>query len=69
MEIFREPVITPCGMTYEKSAIIQHIQSNGNFDPITRKQLLTSQLIPNTSLQSAIENYLEEHPWAWKDCL
>lgn len=31
-----DPVITPSGITYEKSLILEHLRHNGNYDPISR---------------------------------
>jgi len=36
MEIMEEPVIAQSGVTYEKSALLDHIKRNGKTDPITR---------------------------------
>jgi STIP1 homology and U-box containing protein 1 len=35
-EIMEEPYITPAGNTYEGAYLMQHIEKNGAFDPITR---------------------------------
>ncbi|XP_005108643.1 E3 ubiquitin-protein ligase CHIP [Aplysia californica] len=63
-EIMRDPVITPCGITYDKKDIIEHLQRVGHFDPVTRTDLTQEQLIPNFSLKEVIDAYLEENPWA-----
>ncbi len=39
----------------------------GKFDPVTRKQMTSREVIPNLQLRAATEHYLEEHPWAWAD--
>ncbi|GFR45744.1 hypothetical protein Agub_g7160, partial [Astrephomene gubernaculifera] len=65
MEIFRDPVVTPSGRSYERSALLEHLKKVGRFDPITRQPLCEEQCAPNVSLRAAIEGYLEEHPWAW----
>ncbi|KXZ46538.1 hypothetical protein GPECTOR_42g745 [Gonium pectorale] len=65
MEIFRDPVTTPSGRSYERTALLEHLKKVGRFDPITRQQLTEEALVPNVSLRAAIEVYLEEHPWAW----
>ncbi|KAI4979438.1 hypothetical protein ZWY2020_016191 [Hordeum vulgare] len=38
-EIFRDPVITPSGVTYERAILIEHLRKVGNFDPVTREPL------------------------------
>ncbi|KAL6499997.1 hypothetical protein OROGR_027907 [Orobanche gracilis] len=66
LDIFRDPVITPSGVTYERSVIIEHLQKVGRFDPITRESLHPSQLVPNLALKEAVRAYLDEHGWAYK---
>ncbi|CAD6273369.1 unnamed protein product [Miscanthus lutarioriparius] len=38
-EIFRDPVITPSGVTYERATLVEHLHKVGNFDPVTREPL------------------------------
>nr|GEW31531.1 E3 ubiquitin-protein ligase CHIP-like [Tanacetum cinerariifolium] len=61
LDIFRDPVITPSGLTYERAVILDHLEKVGKFDPITRETLLPSQLIPNLAIKEAVEAYLEKH--------
>ena len=51
-----DPVITPSGHTFERSAIESAIHRDGR-NPITREFLTIDQLIPNRSLKEAIEDY------------
>ncbi|CAL5229583.1 g12939 [Coccomyxa viridis] len=67
MEVFREPVITPSGLSYEQSALQEHLSKVGNFDPVTRKHMTSRDVTPNLQLRAATEHYLDEHPWAWAD--
>lgn len=69
MEIFRDPVATPSGISYEKSALLDHLKKVGSFDPVTRQPLSPSQLVPNLGLRTATQEYLDDRPWAWKDCM
>lgn len=66
LDIFRDPVITPSGVTYERAVILEHIQKVGNFDPITREPLQASQLVPNFAIKEAVQAYLDNHGWAYK---
>lgn len=71
MEIMLDPVTTPCGITYERSSLRQHLaalQAKGEpgFDPITRQPLRYEQVVPNLALKEAIEVYLQQHPWAYE---
>nr|XP_043610006.1 E3 ubiquitin-protein ligase CHIP-like [Erigeron canadensis] len=66
LDIFRDPVITPSGLTYERAVILDHLEKVGKFDPITRETLFASQLIPNLAIKEAVEAFLEKHGWAYK---
>lgn len=67
VQVFREPMITTAGLSYEQSALQEHFAKVGNFDPVTRKPTTPEQAIPNLGLRGATEHYLQEHPWAWAD--
>ncbi|GMH34363.1 hypothetical protein BSKO_02197 [Bryopsis sp. KO-2023] len=69
MEIFRDPVATPSGISYERSALMDHLNKLGNFDPVTRQPVSASQLVQNLGLRAATQEYLDDRPWAWKDCM
>ncbi|XP_043804911.1 E3 ubiquitin-protein ligase CHIP isoform X5 [Manihot esculenta] len=66
LDIFRDPVITPSGVTYERAVILDHLKKVGKFDPITREPLDPSQLIPNLAIKEAVQAYLRKHGWAYK---
>ncbi|XP_057534681.1 E3 ubiquitin-protein ligase CHIP [Amaranthus tricolor] len=66
LDIFRDPVITPSGVTYERAVIREHLEKVGKFDPITREPLTQSQLIPNLAIKEAVHAYLEDHGWAYR---
>ncbi|XP_011089636.1 E3 ubiquitin-protein ligase CHIP isoform X2 [Sesamum indicum] len=66
LDIFRDPVITPSGVTYERAVILDHLQKVGKFDPITRDPLYPSQLVPNLAIKEAVRAYLDAHGWAYK---
>uniref|UniRef100_A0A2N9HTJ7 RING-type E3 ubiquitin transferase n=1 Tax=Fagus sylvatica TaxID=28930 RepID=A0A2N9HTJ7_FAGSY len=66
LDIFRDPVITPSGVTYERSVILDHLQKVGNFDPVTREPLDQFQLIPNLAIKEAVQAFLDKHGWAYK---
>ncbi|XP_020805868.1 STIP1 homology and U box-containing protein 1-like [Drosophila serrata] len=63
-EIFKNPVITPCGITYERTAIVKHFTKCGFFDPVTRTELTEDQLIPNRAVMNAVESFLGQNEWA-----
>ncbi|KAK9944665.1 hypothetical protein M0R45_010225 [Rubus argutus] len=66
LDIFRDPVITPSGVTYERSVILNHLEKVGEFDPITREPVEPSQLIPNFAIKEAVQAYLQENGWAYR---
>ncbi|KAG7386034.1 STIP1 y and U box-containing protein 1 [Phytophthora boehmeriae] len=66
MEIMRDPVTTPNGVSYERRCLEEHLRHNGAIDPLTRKRLTLDMLRPNTSLRSAIQDYLEKNSWAFE---
>ena len=55
-EYMTNPVITPSGNYYEKSAIINWLNKNGT-DPITREQLTVDQLIEDEEYKNKIIEY------------
>ncbi|MBA0653141.1 hypothetical protein Goklo_020343, partial [Gossypium klotzschianum] len=61
LDILRDPVITPSGVTYERTVILQHLQKVGKFDPVTREPLDHSQLVPNLAIKEAVQAYLDGH--------
>ncbi|CAA7396579.1 unnamed protein product [Spirodela intermedia] len=66
LDIFRDPVITPCGITYERGVLLDHLQKVGRFDPITRVHLEPQQLVPNLAIKEAVQSFLKEHGWAYR---
>jgi len=65
MEVMLDPVVTPDGITYERSALLEHLRKVGRFDPVTRRDISEGQLSSNLALKEAINAYLEENPWAY----
>ncbi|XP_028777298.1 E3 ubiquitin-protein ligase CHIP-like isoform X2 [Neltuma alba] len=66
LELFRDPVITPSGLTYERAVILDHLEKVGRFDPVTREPLNPSQLVPNLAIKEAVRAFLDKHGWAYK---
>ena len=58
-KIFTDPVITPDGNTYERSAIEEHI-GREKTEPLSGKPLTVDELIPMKSLQQAAEDFRKE---------
>lgn len=66
MDIFRDPVITPSGVSYERAVLYEHLRKVGKFDPLTRATLYPNQVVPNLALKEAVQAFLAEHGWAYK---
>ena len=58
-KIMEDPVITPYGTTYERSAILNWIEKNNNTDYISKKKLTEDMLITNYILKTALKDYNE----------
>eukprot|EP00884_Botryococcus_braunii_P004068 jgi/Botrbrau1/13662/Bobra.0292s0011.1 len=69
MEPYREPVITPAGISYEGSSLEEHFEKVGRFDPVTRQAINPSACIPNKALRAATQSYLDAHPWAYREMM
>lgn len=67
MEVFRDPMVSPSGFSYESANLNEHLDKVGRSDPITRQPIEKSQLVRNLNLRSVSNVYLKEHPWAWKE--
>ena len=66
MDIMRDPVVTPDGISYERSVLLDHLAKN-EIDPFTRQPLTKADLRPNYALKEACEEFLRENPWAYPD--
>ncbi|KAG8086651.1 hypothetical protein GUJ93_ZPchr0010g8496 [Zizania palustris] len=66
LDVFRDPVITPSGITYERAVLLDHLHRVGKFDPVTREALEPHQLVPNLAIKEAVHAFLSEHGWAYR---
>ncbi|ODM88655.1 E3 ubiquitin-protein ligase CHIP [Orchesella cincta] len=64
LDVLRNPVITPSGITYERETIEEHLSRNGPTDPMTGEPVTVAQLIPNLALQEAVNDFVQNNPWA-----
>ncbi|RDD42571.1 STIP1 homology and U box-containing protein 1 [Trichoplax sp. H2] len=62
-DLMKDPVITPSGITYDRKDIEEHLLRVGHFDPVTRSELVPSQLISNLSMKDVLEAFITENPW------
>lgn len=65
MCLMKDPVITPSGITYERELLKQHLQRNGEFEPVTREPCSMKNVYCNYALKEAIDLFLKENPWAY----
>lgn len=64
-ELMEDPVVSEAGITYEREALVAHIERNGCTDPVTRKPI-TRALYPNQAIKKAVKDFLEVNPWAFE---
>ena len=57
--IMNDPVVTPYGITYERSAIEDWLKKNDT-DPIAKKHLTKDMLVTNYALKSVIKDYMKQ---------
>eukprot|EP00042_Codosiga_hollandica_P057737 m.858949 g.858949 ORF g.858949 m.858949 type:complete len:284 (+) comp59665_c0_seq5:933-1784(+) len=62
-EIMKDPVITPSGITYERSVIVEHLRRVGQFDPVSRAPLTETLLLTNFAIKEVIEEFIKANPW------
>jgi STIP1 family protein 1 len=67
LELLDDPVVTPCGFTYERKCLEAHLAKR-QFDPVSCKPLRPGQAVPNLAIKAAVEAFLAQHPWAY-NCL
>lgn len=60
-EIFHEPVITPSGITYEKSVLYAYLKDHRFKDPITKEVLTMDKLVPNLAVKEAATAFLAQN--------
>jgi len=65
LEVFHEPVVTPCGISYEQTALLEHLKKVGNFDPVTRRPMERKDIRKNVGLRNAVQCWLDENRWGW----
>jgi len=62
-EIMHDPVVTPSGHSFDRVAILNHLQQS-DVDPITRIPMTGESIRPNYSLKAACEEFLDKNGWA-----
>lgn len=69
-DLMADPVVTACGITYDRAAIAQWL-SRHNTDPVTRAVLKEKALHANILAKTLVREHVAEHgvPSAWLDML
>ncbi|OMJ95852.1 hypothetical protein SteCoe_571 [Stentor coeruleus] len=63
LDLFKKPVITSCGNTYEAEALITHFTRMGTVDPINRSPINPYEILKNESILSAKKWFIKAEPW------
>ena len=56
-EIMKEPMISKTNVSYERKAILDHLNNHGDVCPVTKQELTPSGLIPNKKLEWEINQW------------
>lgn len=56
--IFQDPVVTPEGITYERSILLDYLHKHRNQDPITKRTIAEKDLAPNLAVKAIVTDYL-----------
>lgn len=59
LQLMQNPVIDSEGHTYEKDALLMHMERNGKFDPTTRNPI--TDVYPNKAIKKAISTNYDEY--------
>ena len=68
-QLFDTPVVTPEGNTFERHALLQHIQNKGT-DPLSHTRLSKADLIPNHAIADAVLKHKRRmfaHTYWWEN--
>ena len=57
--VLREPAVTPAGISYERSALMQWLE-HAHTEPSTKRRLKRSRVVPNLTLRAMIEDWLAD---------
>ena len=66
LQLFEDPVATLSGDTYEREAIVEHLNSGKNYDPFTFREIHINELRPNKLIQRSVFNYKQQVAMAAK---
>ena len=56
-KLFTDPVLTPHGFTYERSALLEYMRNNGHRDPKAHKQIRVQDLVPQRNIRQLADSF------------
>ncbi len=59
-DLLNQTSLTPDGITYEKSILIEHFNKTGYFDPVTRKEIDPDRLIANKTIEEMTQLFIKQ---------
>ncbi|CAG9329451.1 unnamed protein product [Blepharisma stoltei] len=63
--LFKDPITTTSGFSYEKEELYLHLTKVGGFDPMTREPIEYKHAIKNHVLTAAVKYFKSQNPWAY----
>lgn len=64
-ELYAEPIICSSGHTYEKEAFEAYLLKGSYTDPVSRKNIIHSSILPNKCIKEAVDYFTKtEIPWS-----
>ena len=60
-KLFTDPVLTPYGFTYERSALLEYMRNNNNRDPKGHKRIRVEDLIPQRDIKKLADSFRKTH--------
>jgi STIP1 family protein 1 len=65
LEVLRDPVLTPCGYSYERKELEEWCRASGCKDVMTSRPFESlDKLVRNKALAGVIRKFLKNNPWA-----
>ena len=65
--LMTDPVIAADGYTYERAALVQHLQ-HSLVSPVTGNMLERTSCVPNTAIKSLLQNSIWEYQMDHTEC-
>ena len=56
-KLFEDPVLTPYGHTYERSALMEYLSNHGNLDPKAGRPVDIDNIVPNNAIKEIVQAF------------